>query len=84
MQRQSPYDRQHSRHLRPNNCHCRPLPQLFIAAEVVAYDDFKAAEPVVKGFAAVKAAGKFRTEGARYIVQDGDIIQFKIGQASKR
>jgi obg-like ATPase 1 len=54
----------------------------FIAAEVCSYADFAATAPTAKGFADVKAAGKLRTEGRAYIVQDGDIIQFKIGQAA--
>lgn len=45
----------------------------FIRAEVVAYKDF-----VDKGsMAAVKAAGLSRLEGKEYIVQDGDIINFR-------
>lgn len=45
----------------------------FIRAEVVAYGDF-----VAKGtMAAVKAAGLARLEGKEYIVQDGDIINFR-------
>lgn len=56
----------------------------FIAAEVVSYADFAASSPTGKGFAEVKAAGKYRTEGKAYIVQDGDIMHFKIGQSSKK
>lgn len=45
----------------------------FIRAEVVAYKDF-----VEKGnMAGVKAAGLSRLEGKEYIVQDGDIINFR-------
>ncbi|MBU1106762.1 MAG: redox-regulated ATPase YchF [Candidatus Riflebacteria bacterium] len=45
----------------------------FIRAEVVAYDDF-----VSKGsMVAVKAAGLSRLEGKEYIVEDGDIINFR-------
>ncbi len=45
----------------------------FIRAEVVAYNDF-----VEKGnMVAVKAAGLSRLEGKEYIVQDGDIINFR-------
>jgi GTP-binding protein YchF len=45
----------------------------FIRAEVVAYKDF-----VEKGsMAAVKSAGLSRLEGKEYIVQDGDIINFR-------
>lgn len=58
--------------------------KLFIAAEVVSWEDFAALQlpvtPSVKGFSAVKAAGKYRTEGRAYVVNDGDIIHWKIGQ----
>jgi GTP-binding protein YchF len=46
----------------------------FIRAETMAYDDLKAADGDEK---AVKAAGKLRLEGKQYIVQDGDIINFR-------
>lgn len=46
----------------------------FIKAETVSYDDFVAAGGDMK---TVKAAGKLRQEGRGYIVQDGDIINFK-------
>ncbi len=46
----------------------------FIKAETVAFDDFLAAGGDMK---AVKAAGKLRQEGKTYVVQDGDIINFK-------
>ena len=46
----------------------------FIRAETVAYDDFvKAGGDMNK----VKAAGAARLEGKTYLVQDGDIINFK-------
>ena len=45
----------------------------FIRAEVMAYDDFIKAGSE----AAVKAAGKYRSEGKEYIVHDGDIILFR-------
>lgn len=45
----------------------------FIRAETVAYDDFIAAGDMK----AAKAAGKVRQEGKTYVVQDGDIINFK-------
>ena len=51
----------------------------FIAAEVVSFADFIACSPTVKGFADVKASGKYRSVGPSYIVVDGDIIHFKIG-----
>ena len=45
----------------------------FIRAETVAYDDLREAGDM-KG---VKAAGKMRLEGKNYVVQDGDIINFR-------
>lgn len=77
-------------HPAPPTLFVRRACRLFIAAEVVSYDDFKAcldAQPPalrVKGFAAAKAAGKYRTEGRAYVVADGDICYWKIGQGSKK
>lgn len=45
----------------------------FIAAEVMNYDDLKN----LGSEQAVKAAGKLRTEGKTYVMQDGDIVEFK-------
>lgn len=45
----------------------------FIRAETVAFDDLKQAGDMK----AAKAAGKVRLEGKNYIVQDGDIINFR-------
>lgn len=45
----------------------------FIAAEVVSYDDLVAAGSL----AAAKAAGKLRTEGKTYVMQEGDVVEFK-------
>ncbi len=45
----------------------------FIRAETMHYDDLKA----LGDEKAVKAAGKVRLEGKTYIVQDGDIINFR-------
>ena len=45
----------------------------FIRAETIAYDDY-----VVAGSEqAVRAAGKMRSEGKEYVVQDGDVILFR-------
>jgi ribosome-binding ATPase len=45
----------------------------FISAECVFYDDL-----VVAGsFARARELGKLRTEGKEYVVQDGDVIEFK-------
>ena len=45
----------------------------FIKAEVVAYDDLVAAGSM----AAAKAAGKVRIEGKEYVMQDGDVVEFR-------
>jgi hypothetical protein len=45
----------------------------FIKAEVISYNDFIK----FKGENKAKIAGKFRLEGKKYIVQNGDIINFK-------
>lgn len=46
----------------------------FIRAEVVRCEDLL----TCGSFAEAKAQGKLRTEGKEYIVQDGDVIEFKI------
>jgi len=46
----------------------------FIKAEVVSYKDFMEHGATI---AQVKGAGKYRLEGKEYIVQDGDIINFR-------
>jgi GTP-binding protein YchF len=45
----------------------------FIRAETIAFNDFIA----LKGEAAAKEAGKMRSEGKEYVVQDGDILLFR-------
>lgn len=45
----------------------------FISAECVAYDDLVAAG----SYARARELGKLRTEGKEYVVQDGDVIEFK-------
>lgn len=45
----------------------------FIAAETVAYADYIAQN----GETGAKAAGKWRTEGKEYVVQDGDVLLFR-------
>ena len=45
----------------------------FIRAETVAYDDLME----YQSMAAVKEAGKMRLEGKDYVVQDGDIMEFR-------
>lgn len=48
----------------------------FIKAEVVSFDDFVAN----RGWKGSRASGKARLEGKDYIVQDGDVIEYKIGR----
>jgi len=45
----------------------------FIRAETIAYDDYVAAGSEQ----AARAAGKMRSEGKDYVVQDGDVILFR-------
>lgn len=45
----------------------------FIAANICNYEDLKA----LGSEQAVKAAGKLRTEGKTYVMQDGDVVEFK-------
>jgi hypothetical protein len=45
----------------------------FIAAETVAYEDYVACG----GAQGARAAGRARTEGKDYVVEDGDVIEFR-------
>src|SRR5690349_19069446 len=45
----------------------------FIRAETIAYDDFFAYD----GEAGARDAGKLRSEGKDYVVQDGDVLHFR-------
>ena len=45
----------------------------FIKAEVVSYDDLIAAGSLP----AARAAGKARIEGKDYVMQDGDVVEFR-------
>ena len=45
----------------------------FIKAEVIAFDDYIAAN----GEQGAKDAGKLRQEGKDYVVADGDVVLFK-------
>ena len=45
----------------------------FIAAQICNYDDLEE----LGSEQAVKAAGKLRTEGKAYIMQEGDVVEFK-------
>ena len=50
--------------------------QRFIKAEVVSYSDFVGNN----GWKGARNAGKARLEGKDYIMQDGDVTEFKIGR----
>jgi ribosome-binding ATPase len=45
----------------------------FIKAEIVSYDDLLAAGSVLKA----KEAGRVRMEGKDYVMQDGDVVEFR-------
>ena len=45
----------------------------FISAECISYDDLVAAG----SFARARELGKLRTEGKDYVMQDGDVVEFK-------
>jgi len=47
----------------------------FIKAEVVSYEDFIS----LGGWKEAREKGKARLEGRDYIMQDGDVVEFKIG-----
>ena len=60
----------------------------FIKADVVKYEDFVGegdqpagakASAFAGGWKKVREAGKVRSEGRDYVVQDGDVVEFKIG-----
>lgn len=57
----------------------------FIKADVVAFDDFinpsglASAEPSEAGWVKARESGKVRSEGKEYEMQDGDVVEFKIG-----
>jgi len=52
----------------------------FIKAEVMAFDELKEAGSEAE----MKAKGRWRQEGKTYMVQDGDVITFQIGQVEKK
>jgi obg-like ATPase 1 len=64
----------------------------FIKAEIYSIDDLKQAleDGTVtpgggpKAEATVKASGKLRTEGKTYLMADGDVVLFKIGQVNPK
>ncbi|MCU1600535.1 MAG: GTP-binding protein YchF [Frankiales bacterium] len=45
----------------------------FIKAEVIGYDDLVELGSV----AAARSAGKARMEGKEYVMQDGDVVEFR-------
>lgn len=45
----------------------------FIKAEIVSYDDLIAAGSVAKA----REVGKARMEGKDYVMQDGDVVEFR-------
>ena len=47
----------------------------FIRAEVIAFDDYVACS----GEAGAKAKGVMRVEGKEYVMQDGDVVHFRVG-----
>jgi hypothetical protein len=47
----------------------------FIKADCVSFADFIAAS----GWKGAREQGKVRQEGREYIMQDGDVVEFKIG-----
>ncbi len=50
--------------------------QHFIKAEVASYEDFVQN----KGWKGARENGKARLEGKDYVMQDGDVVEFKIGK----
>lgn len=65
----------------------------FIMAETMAFDDLKAAATkgdssadelkAADSVAALKSAGKYKMNGKEYVVQDGDILNFKFNTPQK-
>jgi hypothetical protein len=47
----------------------------FIKADVVSFPDFIS----LGGWKKAREAGKARSEGREYVMQDGDVVEFKIG-----
>lgn len=47
----------------------------FIKADVIPFDDFVAA----RGWKKAREVGKVRSEGKEYVMQDGDVVEFKVG-----
>lgn len=47
----------------------------FIKAEVISYEDYVG----YGGYKGAKEVGKVRLEGRDYVMQDGDVVEFKVG-----
>jgi ribosome-binding ATPase YchF (GTP1/OBG family) len=45
----------------------------FIRAEIVSYDDYAR----LKTMEAIKSAGLLRSEGKDYVMQEGDVVNFR-------
>ena len=52
----------------------------FIRAETIAYDDYVR----LNGEAGARDAGKLRSEGKEYVVQDGDVMLFRFSDSGNR
>jgi len=50
----------------------------FIKAEVISYDDLVETGSIAEA----RSAGKARIEGKEYVMQDGDVVEFRIGSTS--
>lgn len=58
---------------------CQPdFERGFIEAEVVSFEDLDA----TGSMAEAKAKGKVRIEGKDYVMQDGDVVEFRTGLTS--
>ena len=47
----------------------------FIRAEVIPFDDYVACA----GEVGARSKGKMRVEGKEYLIQDGDVLHFRVG-----
>ncbi|MCX8008940.1 MAG: redox-regulated ATPase YchF [Patescibacteria group bacterium] len=48
----------------------------FIKADVISFDEFSS----IGGWKKAREAGKVKMEGKEYVMRDGDVVEFKIGQ----
>lgn len=56
----------------------------FVMAEIVGWEDYDTLQKTKNSLDAVKAAGKWRQEGKKYVMNDGDITMFKTGAGRKK